>query len=186
MFLSVFFERILKVAQALWGDRRTGVGSSALRELVEEAKAMEANVAAMQDRCAALQAVTEALQSELQNGLKPLANAALDGVEKLGASIVALHKASASNNNPPSMGMGIAGLLEATTPSLVTAKDQIALCKGQSTVVAERFRSLHKAAVNVLERASSVCPFRPIIKGSIYWKGMSEWGSTTYTGVAIY
>jgi hypothetical protein len=91
----------------------------------------------MRDRCAALQAVTEALQRELRTGLKPLANAALDGVEKLGTSIIALHEAPDKNYG--------------------ATKEQVARCKSHSKVVAERFRALHKAAAGVLERASSVC-----------------------------
>jgi hypothetical protein len=108
---------------------------------------MEVNIVAMKKRYEALQVVTKAFQTELGAGLKPLASAALDGVEKLGTSIVALH--------------------EAPDKSYGATKGQVARCKGQSKVVAERFRALHKAAAGVLERSSAVCPPCLVAKGSM-------------------
>jgi hypothetical protein len=117
---------------------------------------MEANIAAMRDRCAALQAVTEALQRELHSGLKMRADFALSGVEELGNIIVTIHKACSGTS--PSTGMGTASLLEVMTPGIAPSNLQVAICKGHSAVVAEQFRSLHKAAADVLERASAVRP----------------------------
>jgi hypothetical protein len=112
------------------------VGSGAAKELIKETQTMRREIADSQRRCAALQEETDVLRQKLQSDLKPLANKALEGVEKLGNSIVVLH--------------------QAPDKSYDATKAQIARCKGQSKIVAQRFEILHQQAVVLLKTASDV------------------------------
>jgi hypothetical protein len=136
-FVSPYLDApVLTLEQALWGDRQTGVGSGAAKELIKETQTMRREIADSQRRCAALREETDVLRGKLQSDLKPLANKALEGVEKLGNSIVVLH--------------------QAPDKSYEATKAQIARCKGQSKVVAQRFEVLHQQAVVLLKTASDV------------------------------
>jgi chaperonin cofactor prefoldin len=88
------------------------------------------------NQCNQLKEATDALQRELDSQLQPLANSALQGIETLGNSIVALH--------------------QAPDKSTAATSNQVATCKGQSKIVAERFNALHTKATGILQRAGDV------------------------------
>jgi hypothetical protein len=124
------------VKQALWSDRKCGVGPSALREFVDETKTMRYSIGIAHSRYPGLRQNMDALQRQLEAGLKPPADSALQGVEKLGNSIVALHH----------------------TPdqSYEATKDLVVTCKGQSKVVAEWFNALHQQVADILKKVGDV------------------------------
>jgi hypothetical protein len=95
-----------------------------------------------------LQTKTILLQRQLDSQLQPLANNALQGIDTLGNSIVAL--------------------FQALDNSVDTTSKQIATCKGQSKIVADRFNTLHARAVDILQKAGDVSTgFLYIVASSI-------------------
>jgi hypothetical protein len=85
-----------------------------------------------------MQRKASALEHDVTTGLKPLAVSALEGIEKLGNSIVALY--------------------QAPDQSYEATKNRVATCKGQSKVVAHRFNALHARAADILKRVGKVSP----------------------------
>jgi chaperonin cofactor prefoldin len=97
---------------------------------------MRGDIDAAKNQCDQLKEATDALQRELDSQLQPLANSALKGIEILGNSIVALY--------------------QATDKSTAATSNQVATCKGQSKIVADRFNALHTKATGILQGASDV------------------------------
>jgi hypothetical protein len=97
---------------------------------------MKGDIANTMTRVTQLQQATDALQRELDSQLQPLANTALQGIETLGNSIVTLY--------------------QAPDKSVDATSKQVATCKGQSKIVAERFNVLHAKAADILKKAGDV------------------------------
>jgi chaperonin cofactor prefoldin len=122
--------------QALWSDRATGVGPAALQKLIEEAEKMKTDISDSKTQCDKLKKDADALDREFNSLLQSHANSAFKGIETLGSSIVTLHQSSDKSEEEKSK--------------------QIATCKGQSKVVAEKFNSLHTKSKGILQKAGDV------------------------------
>jgi chaperonin cofactor prefoldin len=127
---------VLIRSQALWSYQPTGVGPTALKELIQEMETMRKDIDTRKNQCNELKEATDALQHELDSQLQLLANITLKDIETLGNSIVILH--------------------QVPDKSMAVTANQVTTCKGQSKIIAERFNALHKKAAGILQRAGDV------------------------------
>lgn len=100
---------------------------------------MRSDISNASQRCTQLEQATNNLQQALNSTLKPLANSALQGIETLGNSIVTLYQ-----------------MTQDLSKTIADSEEQVATCKGQSQIVAQRFNTLHNKAAGVLQSAGNV------------------------------
>jgi uncharacterized protein YoxC len=128
------------VQQPFWSERYSSPALTNVQACVTEADNIKKEIELAKGDTNTLLLQTQALQGDIDNGLKGLADHAMQGITVLSASIENLYNQTKA----------------AAQPQKDTVDGLVKTCKNQALVVNKRFQSLHDEAVKLRERGSEV------------------------------